>query len=41
MLFNRLGYLQGLSEILSHSELIPEPDAALALTIMKKRYNRQ
>jgi len=37
MLFNRLGYLPGLLEILSHSVLIS--DAALTLTLMKKRYN--
>jgi len=35
LLFNRLGYLTGLSEILSCSELIP--DAALTL-VMRKRY---
>jgi len=39
MLFNRLGYSPGLSKILSHSELIPEPDATLTLTLMRKRYN--
>jgi len=32
-LFNRLGYLPGLSEILSHFELIP--DAALTLTLTR------
>jgi len=37
MLFNWLGYSPGLSKILSHSELIP--DAALTLTLMRKRYN--
>jgi len=35
--FNRLGYSPGLSKILSHSELIP--DAALTLTLARKRYN--
>jgi len=34
MLFYRFGYLPGLSEILSHSELIP--DAALTLTAYEK-----
>jgi len=37
MLFNRLGYSPGLSEILNHSELIP--DAALTLTFARNRYN--
>jgi len=35
--FNRLVYSPGLSEILSHSELIP--DAALTLTYKRYRYN--
>jgi len=36
MLFNWLGYLSGLSEILSHSEVIPDA----ALTLMRKKYNK-
>jgi len=37
MLFNWLGYSPGLSEILSHSKLIP--DVALTLTLTRKRYS--
>jgi len=40
LVFNQLGYLPGVLEILSHSELIPEfPDAALTVTLTRKRYN--